>query len=446
MKQTRRSHSAATVRIAARRVFAWCLAGAVLIVAALPQRAEGADFTLLPSLTLSEEVNDNILLSPDVPKKEYITRAVPAVLLHYQTPFWLWDAAYSRDYRHFERGTISDDVANTLHLRNRTQVLDDFLLLEVSDDIARTSLDITRDFTAQSPVVNQAERTVFSANPYFLVRPSSNSTLSLGHIYQTTRFSDNAGIDRIDNTTYLQTKLDVSSRLTVTTGVRYTQNTNVVQDFSQTDAFMTSRYAYAENCYLFLTLGKMWFNAGKTKEVSQTFFDVGIVHRYSTKNRINQLYWDLGLTHRFPEFDLSLESAVLFVEDPGRVLTREDLYQATVSRETIRAFFSISSALREYKDLEFKTLLARSIDAQGSLRYRLTQRTTGAISGSFQRLTDQVIQSTTDTSLAVGRLEYRLSARTTSAFEYRHVKSHSAETAVNNYRNNREIVELMIRF
>ena len=422
------------------------LAGLFIVFCLCPARAEGQAFTLVPSVTVREEANDNILLSQSDPKQEYITSLIPGFLLHYETPFWLWDAVYSRDFRHYERHTVADDAADTLTLRSRTEVAKNFFFVEISDDLARTSLDVTRDFTAQSQVVNQSERNIFTVNPYVVLTSSPKMYSVLGHSYTNTTFSDDAGIDRTDDITYLQTRSEISSRLTMTAGIRYRQNRNIVQDFDQVDVFAGPGYAYAENCFISLMAGNTWFEAGPKKETSGTFFDVGIVHRYSTDNRLTQPYGDLVIRHWFPAFTLNLQAGVQFIEEPGRVLSRQDQYGASVTKETLRAYFNLSAAQREYIDLDSKELLAKVEETQGTFRYRITQRTTGTVGAGFQHSEDRAVQSITRTELYTARLEYQLSARATLAGEYRYIESSSPQTALNNYRNNRQIVELRMTF
>lgn len=400
------------------------LAAFSVVLAGFVRDAGAADFALKPSITLSEEYNDNILLAPLSPQEEYITRVIPAVDLHYLTRFWIWDVSYALDYRHFERGTVKDDVANTLKLANHTEVVDNLFFIDVSDTLGRESLDIVRDFTQQSLVVNQAEKNAFTVKPYLVLKPSTNLSLTLAYLYHNTRYSNvPAGtninpIDRFDNITYAEAKLDLSSRTTLTAGVRYTRDRNRIENYNQLDVYTGPQYRTSENFYLYFLVGKSRFDYEKGQDVSAR-------------------YWNAGMNYRWSTVTVSLDRAALYIEDPRRALTKQDRYGATVRRETARTILDLSGWYSSYRDARSNELLATSQKAQGAFHYKFTPRTNGIVGATLQEIHDEVVDTTTRINLSTLRVERLLSEKTTLAFEYRHLRSDSPGLAVDNYSNNR---------
>ena len=61
----------------------------------------------MPSLTLSEEFNDNLFEASSGERSEFITRILPSVSATSQGAGLVWDMCYGPDCRNFARGSVS---------------------------------------------------------------------------------------------------------------------------------------------------------------------------------------------------------------------------------------------------------------------------------------------------------------------------------------------------
>jgi uncharacterized protein (PEP-CTERM system associated) len=144
------------------------LIGIVLLVTV--SEADAAEYRVEPSLMVSEEYNDNIFLTPQNRQDDYISTFHPAVHFTYAASLWDWDLYYAYDYRYFSRTyPHHDDMTDATRaaLSNLTRIVEDFFFLALRDDYSKVSLDVARDFTAQSPFVNQTDQNIATVNPYF---------------------------------------------------------------------------------------------------------------------------------------------------------------------------------------------------------------------------------------------------------------------------------------
>ncbi len=390
--------------------------------------AEAAEFRIQPSIALSEEYDDNILLLPTDRQEEFVTRAIPGLGLHYRSKGWTWDVDYGFDYRHFERGTAQDDVANTLNLKSHSVLTDtNTVFFDMSDELGRASLDITRDFTQQSLVVNQAERNIFIANPYMIFKPASSNTLKLGYTYMNTYYSESAGLNRIDHITAAEDSVELASNLTFSTILTYTKDTNDRDSYEKYDIAAGPRYALGTDSQVFALFGKSWL-------------------RFSQVHNVSQLFWNAGITHKMSTVTVSLLTAVIFVEDPIVVLTREDMYTASVSYETVRTLITLTGGLRKYREIEIDRYLTKSTEGQLTVRYWLTPRSTATVGTSVTRLDHITLDTFTRITTSGLRYDYRLTPASTVKIEYEYLDSYSPVVEANNYRNNRAIVELKLVF
>jgi hypothetical protein len=389
--------------------------------------AEGYEFRIQPAIALSEEYNDNVFLAPNDRRNDYITSVVPSVRFAYKAPLWDWDVNYAYSYRYYARNTIDTDKTHTLNLANQTRIIKEFFFFTMKDDYAKVSLDATRDFTQESNFVNQSDRNILTANPYFVLKPSSAATLNTGYIYTNTWYKDTAAIDKTDHIGYGEMKQELSPRSTMTVSFRYTRNENDVQNYSKSDLFAGPKYEYAEGSTLFFTLGGSRFSFEKT-------------------GTTNQVYWDAGITHAYSTMTLSFETGLSYIEDPLRALRREDRYVATIKKNTERTSLVASVGLWEYRDAETKHLETTSYRTNGTISHAVTQNLKGIFTYTVERLEDNRMDTYTSRYLPGARFDYRSSETLTMSLDYRYTNNYSPDIYTNNYYSNRVMVEIKKTF
>jgi hypothetical protein len=410
------------------RIVGYSGAVLVIILGCFTLKAEAQVFRVEPTILVSEEYNDNVFLQQNDKKATFITRVSPAIHLVYGTSFWDWDVAYTYDYYYFARRDLPDDYTHTLHLRNLDRIIDNFFYIEVRDDYSRVSSNRVIDFTQQSPLANQVDQNVFTFNPYVTLRPATNTVLALGYKFVDTHYKDGGGINSIDNIEYAETTTNLSSRLTVTTGVKYTKDKNTVNNYNELDVYAGPQYAYAEHGYIFLKGGKSWVD-------------------FATGDRAAEWVWDAGINHRFATVTGTLganRSLIQSVADTAHLLTREDSYTASIIKNFERSVMTINSAYREYRDLKNEQMLTTSKELNGVFLHRLTPTTNGILGAGVQKVKDKVANTDTDIYLSSLRIDHQLSPRSFLAFEYRFLYNYTDSR--DNYINNRYIVEFRHAF
>jgi hypothetical protein len=298
----------------------------------------------------------------------------------------------------------------------------------VLDNYSRVSQNRVIDYTQQSPQANQVDQNIFTFNPYVTLRPATNTTLALGYKFVDTHYKDGQGVNRIDNIEYAESTTNLSSRLTVTAGVKYTKEQNTVENYNELDVYAGPQYAYAENAYIFLRGGESWFDYERSGRVSQWFWEAGVNHRFSTMTGV------LG----------ARRAIVQSVDDPAHDLTREDAYTAGIIKNFERSILTIDSAYREFRDLRNDQMLSTSKELNGVFLHHLTPTTNGILGAGVQHVKDKVADTDTDIILSTLRIDHQLSLRSSLAFEYRFLHSYTDRDTY--YTNNRYIVEFRHAF
>jgi hypothetical protein len=396
------------------------------LLTTVPDYAVGAEFRIQPGITLGEEYNDNIFLSPQDRSADFISRLAPSLNMLYKGPLWDWDVRAFYEYRYYVR--YHDDVKQSnipsLNLINHTRIKDEYIFLDIRENYSKVSLDPTRDFTQESAFINQTDTNVLTLNPYFIIRPTSQMTVTTGYTYLNTWYKDPAAIDQVDNTVYTGFQQDLSQRSIMTVGIIHDQNKNRIQDFTRDDAYLGYQYEYVKNSTLSVKVGNSWFN-DKTNAV-----------------RITQVFWDANLTHRYSTMTVTYETGLRFIPDPFLILRREDRYLATIRKDVERTSLVVSGGLIEFRNIKNKHLEDSDYRVNGTLSHAITTKSTIILNLGADWYKYYLAYTQTTRYLTGVRFEHLAAEHLTLALEYRYSNVYSPEVYSNNYFNNRFSVEL----
>ncbi len=336
---------------------------------------------------------------------------------------WEWDIDYVFDYRYYAKGTQEEDTTHYLDVIGRIEIIKESFFIDIIDEYARTSLDITRDFTRDSLFVNQSDRNMFSANPYFVLRPHSLITINVGYIFEDVWYKVEGGIDTRHNIGHVNSVYEVSPMLTLNADYKYTNANTDLVDYDKHDIGFGPRYEYAEESFIFFTVGNSWLDL---KGVDSS----------------SRIFWDAGVTHRFPTFTVSFLSALDYLEEPTGDLIWVNSYELSLDKTAERATLGTSISFREFRDNIDNVLETRSYGISGNITYELTPKMTGTFDFTVEKIEDNLENTYTMRYLSTLEIDYMLLEDLTLAFEYHYIDSYSPIIEVNNYKNNRAIIEV----
>ena len=396
----------------------------VLIVATA---AQGADFQLHPSLAVSEEFTDNVFETRTDRISDYITRALPGLVMSYKAPALEGDLNYVFDYRHYARDSRGDEVSHTLNAKAKLTAVDNLLFLEAADNYQRVSLDVTRDTTRESLFVNQSDRNIITASPYFTLRPSERIPVKGGYRYTDTRYVNSSGIDKTDHVAFLDIAYELSKYFSLTAGYTFTRELADIDDFSQHQALGGFRYEYAEKSFLFAKAGKTWT-------------------RYNSGQRLDSLAWNAGLTHVFDTVTATVITGVRYNEDPLSNVMKESYVSGIIEQRLKRGSISFSPLYSEYAMTKTDTLQTRKYGATVSGQYDFSTDLKGRLAFTAERYEQQLVDSYTRRFQVDSGISYLLAEQLTIALSYVYTGYYSPGIAADNLHVNRAMVELKKTF
>jgi len=387
------------------------------------QGADASDFKVLPSLTVSEEYTDNAYLEPANPQEDYTTRIAPTLGTFYKSPLWDWDAAYTYDYRYHAETNRRDEKTQAARLVTLVRIIPRFLFLEVKDDYTRVSTDLVRDYTQESRFVSQTDRNIFSVNPYAVARLTEKTTMIMGYLYRSTWYKNPLSIDTVEHVGSAECRQEISQTLTISSGVRYTRNDNVVGPFTKTDVFTGPTYTYAEGASVAVSVGYSRF-------------------AYKNDGRLGQAFWDVRTVHKYSTLTATAEIGMTYLPDPTQVLRREDRFLAGIRKETERTTLDANGGVREYRNAMTNHLEITSYRASGIASYALNQKDRIIGSLIIERLEDEVLDTAVSRYLTGIRAERKAREDITWALEYHYANVYSRDSYMSNYTGNRFLVEV----
>jgi len=399
-----------------------------ILFLALTSISEGAEFKIVPSITLSEEYNDNIFLVKEGKEEDYITRVRPSITLEYKMPRWESNVEYGFDYRYYAKKTRNDRVAHTLYSETNIEIIKKVFFLNLEDIYKRVSLNVTRDFTAESIFVNQTDQNIFNLNPYFVLRPASLLTVTTGYIFSDIWNRRDEAIDRIYNIAYIDSAFEVSPRVTLNARYEYSQVDTDAIDYNQNDISFGPRYNYAEGSYLFFMVGNTWLD-------------------FEGPDSFSNILWDAGITHKLATFTALLSSTRSYIVNPTSALTRKEQYKISISRTSERVSFDISIFYREFiRDAVNEGRKTTSYGISGDILYALTPKMTGTFGFNITKFQEEIANTYTNRYIPTLGIKYLLLEDLNLNFEYKYIDSFSPKLEGNNYKKNRLILSLRKSF
>lgn len=387
--------------------------------------AEGAgDFTLNPSIAVSEEYNDNIFETRDNKRSDFITRLLPGIAMSYSAYFWDWDLAYNYDYRYYAKNTRNNDNTHNLLGTGHIRLLEDFMFLDLNDTYSRVSLNIARDRTQESLFLDQSDSNTFIASPYFQFHPGPKLTTKTGYRYINVWFKDPSGIDRRDHVGFMETTYELSPKLNLTANYTYTHE-NSVNPYDRHNPYIGFRYEFKERSFFFGQGGYIWFNS---------------------KNGVatNDPFWNVGLTHAFERFSVTLATGVQYPIDPQSGVTRETDYSLAVNKELSRGSIGLNLSYAKYSgdNINIENRYSGGITAG----YDLMTKLNGTLSCNVDRYDHRGSNSTTTRFLVNPGLNYSLPKEISLALNYSFIDSSSHGISTDNYHANRVMLEVRKSF
>lgn len=390
--------------------------------------AEAADIAIAPAIALGEEYNDNIFLSyPTDAKKDFITHINPSIYAAYNAPIWDWKITYSFDHRSFAKYSYADVTPWTLSLQSTVRIVRDMLFLAVRDNADRVSITAIKDFTQESPVVNQTQYNTFEVNPYAVLLLTSRTTLTTGFEYRNVWYQDPAAIDRNVYSVYGDLSRRHTERTSFTVSARSDRTKTAQIAYTMTNFLIGPRYEYQDASFLWGRIGT------NTADIEA--------------NRETNAVWDAGIYHRMPTITLTFETGRAWIDDPRAIVRREDRYIAGMRIDRERTSGGVSLAVRNYGIGPY--VYDHKYSTTADFSHFLTEKLQGKYTLTVDRYDSYPVDAPDTMTIVYNtdiRFDHYSTESLTLSLSYRYTDSYSPNLPENNYKINRVLAEVRKSF
>ena len=398
---------------------------ALLLVGAA--QAFGADYTIRPKITVSEEYTDNVF--DDLTNRtDFITRTQPGLLLKYSAPLWDWNLDYDYDYRYYARGSRTQDTTQNIIGSGLIKIVDEKLFLELSDVYNRVSLNIARDTTNESLSAQQTDKNVGIVSPYLVLHPSTQLTLKTGYRYLNTWYKEPSAVSKQDHVAFLNSSYELTPKFSLTGDYSFTREIPVVNSsFYRQEAYIGPRFEYADKSFVFAKGG-----------IISTDYDNG--------TDVMNPSWSAGLTHLFDTVTANLSAGTSYSDDPQGNSTFQTLYSASLVKTLQRGSLTLQGSYTKLKTdvtvLNLNRQNNRTYTGGAAGVYDLLQSLRATLGFTYQNYHDLLVDGTTDRYFVDCGLKYDFGKDLTAGLYYKYSDYSSADIASDNRRINRVTVEV----
>jgi opacity protein-like surface antigen len=409
------------------------LAAAILAVAS---QSAAADFSFKPSITVSEEYTDNVFLTSAAPKSDYITRVLPGFTSKYNAPFWEWDISYAFDFRYYANQSRKNDNTQQVAAKGLIKLVDERLFLELSDTYKRVSLDSVRDTTTESLSIQQTDSNTAVISPYVMLRPTAATSVKTGYRYINTLYKDPSAVDSISHIGFMESSYEVAPKLSINLEYSFTRQESDLQQFNRHDAYLGSRYEYADKSFIFGMGG------------------VSLV-RYNNGVNTNNPIWKGGITHTFDTVVASLSTDVKYTDNAQGAPNLTKTYSASLNKTFARGTFTVNGSYSDYSATDNVAVLTptslttaavnqdrKSYVAGFSSKYELLAKLNGTLGLTYNHITNEQQKSITRQYQVNSGLDYTFADELTASLTYSYSDTSSAQIAADNRKVNRVTLEI----
>lgn len=152
-----------------------------------------AEFKLTPSISLREVYDDNIFLTADNEKEDFVTTIIPGIILGYETERLRLSLNYSFIAWRYMHHSSENDISHNVQLDSTLTVLRDFLFLKVTDAYSRVTIDQRRQVVQDNRFVNTTDSNKIVVNPYIELPLSGTLKTKVGYAYENQWYKEDKG-------------------------------------------------------------------------------------------------------------------------------------------------------------------------------------------------------------------------------------------------------------
>lgn len=411
----------------------YLLIGLLGLVFIMPLSVLAAEMEFHPYVSVKEEYDDNINLTPTDEEEDWVTTLSPGFSLTYDGRSLAATVDYSLEYILYKNNSddnqdkfsdIQRADANLLFFGGRP------FTLTLSEVISREAIDERQVYSADNQRINKTTVYDTGISPQYRWQMTPTLALVLGYDYQRTDYTDSAGDDGQDHSGRLALVKQLSAALKTSANYSYSRHLAELDEDEYDEENITLAFGYTPNARLSLNL-----EGG----LARVKYDL-------SGEDTDETTWSFDLGYRLTEvFNLTAAYSQGFVTSIANGLTRSR--EASAGLTWNRELFTLTTELYwDQSDYLAEDREDMAYGWRGSLSHQFSRSLSGSLDGEYEYAefddpgpNEEVHHYELGASLAMKIRRIM----TTLAYRYR---DHGSNRDENDYTNNTVTLTASLRF
>ena len=223
-----------------------------------------AETTFQPSILLREAYDDNIYLTADNEKDDFITTVIPRINLGYQGNRLDLSLDYGAAFSFYAKNSRENEVRQSGSLASRLTISRDRFFLKLDDTYVRTQVDQRRSTSGDSSttsLVNSTDVNTLRVNPYLQLPLTSRTTYNLGYTYENISYWNGVGDDTQNHILATGISSQLSEKIVASLNYSYRfHRPTQSDDYDMQNVSAGLTYQVSPKLSLSGTVGQVYFN------------------------------------------------------------------------------------------------------------------------------------------------------------------------------------------
>ena len=246
---------------------------------------------IAPSISIREEHNDNIFLTPSHKEGDFITTIYPSINLNYEKDFLKLSLDYGLDVYIHLHNSNQNEVAQRINFDSNLSPYKNIFFIKISDVYEKVSIDERKQVAFDNNLVNVTDRNRFLFNPYIEYPLSGTLKTRLAYSYTNVWYSEDTGNNYEDHMASLSIIKELSAKLTGTISYDYlvhrpaNNEDDVNAAYDRRTASLRLHYASGTDFTIDGGIGETWFDYERRGD--RNYFVWNILAQYQVAKNIS---------------------------------------------------------------------------------------------------------------------------------------------------------------
>lgn len=345
-------------------IYVWLIISALLM---LFNAVSHAKVTLVPSVTVREQYNDNIFLTESDKDDDFITNITPRVIFEYHPNKYLdLNLDYRLNFRFYADHRELDDTSlrETQHSDFHAQVRPlNRVYIDIDDTYGRVIQDVREKVATDNQFTNRTERNIFRFSPYIEVPLTTTIFSRIGYRYVDTWYSADEGNDSKSNSFNASLIKKFPSSVTVSLNYDFlTMRPEITNDYDKHEGYISVNYRVVSNLEIWGRIGKAY---------------IDFVDASNDASKYNRTFWGLGSEYKIRglgDSTLKMTYSKQISESEASVYRNpSELNKEETSTNLRSEKNSISTGVSEIQKFSLLLILRKYVELRVKPRYEIVE-------------------------------------------------------------------------